>query len=197
MSGGSRPFVPHMITIPKVANNFRECLGIPADAIVFGCYGGSESFNIKFAQKAVIEIAKQRPDIYFLFLNISNFYTPLIKKKIPNLIFLPGTTDACTKSAFVNSCDAMLHARQRGETFGLSIGEFSSLGKQIITYSSSPERAHIEILGTNAIYYSNQNDLADVLHNFKPEAAKDFDPYSNRFSPVNVMAKFKEVFIDP
>lgn len=197
MSGGLKPFVPHIINIPKVDNNFRSCLGIPDNAIVFGSYGGRESFDIKFAQKAVTEIANKRPDIYFLFMNITNFYKPFIKKELPNLLFLPGTTDTYTKSAFINSCDAMLHARQRGETFGLSIGEFSALGKQIVTFSASPERAHIEILGSNAIYYNNYGQLVDILNNFQPDLSKDFDCYSSQFSPIHVMKKFKEVFIDP
>lgn len=197
MSGGLKPFVPHIINIPKVGNNFRSCLGIPDNAIVFGSYGGSESFDIKFAQRAVTEIAKKRPEIYFLFMNIGNFYNPFIKRELPNLLFLPGTTDIYTKSAFINSCDAMLHARQRGETFGLSIGEFSALGKQIVTFSASPERAHINILGSNAIYYSNYGELTDILNTFKPDLTRNFDCYSNQFSPINVMNKFKEVFIAP
>ena len=68
---------------------------------------------------------------------------------IDNVLFIEGTTDQEQKVAFINTCDVMIHARERGETFGLAIAEFSSQNKPIITYSLSPERCHIDILGNN------------------------------------------------
>ena len=39
----------------------------------------------------------------------------------------------------------MIHARSEGETFGLSIGEFSSKNKPVITSISTIDNAHIYI----------------------------------------------------
>ena len=50
---------------------------------------------------------------------------------------------------FVNASDCMIHARARGETFGLAIAEFSIRNKPIIAYSNPPEKAHLDILGKN------------------------------------------------
>ena len=77
----------------------------------------------------------------------------------PNIYFINGTTDLDKKVAFINTCDFMIHARERGETFGLTIAEFSTLGKPIITYRDSPERNHIDILGDYAHYYNNYHHL--------------------------------------
>lgn len=196
MSEGGKPFVPHIVDIPKVRNNYREFLGIPDGATVFGCYGGSDSFDIKFVKEAVVALAKKRRDLYFLFMNINLFYKPFFGDTLPNIIHLAGTTDVYTKSAFINTCDAMLHARQRGETFGLAVGEFSSCNKPVITYANSPEKAHIEHLGEAGIYYGNSTDLMNIVSDFRPDTTKNWDCYSARFSPENVMKQFKTVFID-
>jgi hypothetical protein len=46
-------FVPHMVDFPKEAENLKKTLKIPNGATVFGYYGGSNCFDIKFAKAAV------------------------------------------------------------------------------------------------------------------------------------------------
>jgi hypothetical protein len=92
----------------------------------------------------------------------------------------------------------MLHARDRGETFGLSIAEFSCANKPIITWYDSPERQHIEILEDVGIYYSNKEHIDYILQNIQDliqPHEKKYDVYSQKFSPKNVMQKFDQVFI--
>ena len=60
---------------------------------------------------------------------------------------------------FVNASDCMIHARARGETFGLAIAEFSIRNKPIIAYSNPPEKAHLDILGKKCFVYNNKDDL--------------------------------------
>ena len=67
------------------------------------------------------------------------------------------------KRLFLNSCDAMLHGRMRGETFGLSCLEFAIIGKPVLTYAGSAERAHLEILGDTAVLYQNAQELCEFL----------------------------------
>ncbi len=185
------PYVPHIVQVADCDQDLRAELGIPADAIVFGRYGGQESFNVPAAVKAVKEVAAQRPDIYFLFMNTKQFCD------LPNVIFVPQTTDAIYKAKFINTCDAMLHARWRGETFGLACGEFSLKNKPIITWLGSNERSHIDILGNAGIYYSGKDDLVDILLYFNKMPKVTGGIYANEFSPAAVMKKFNEVFIQP
>jgi len=184
--------VPHMVEkLPQSTYNLRDKLGIPKNKTVFGYYGGSEEFNIAFAKETVIRVAKEREDIVFLFMNIQKF-----GEEVPNVIFLKGTWVLEEKAAFVRACDALLHARAYGETFGLVCGEFSLENKPVITYGGSEERAHIQIIGERGILYNTQEQLYDVLHNLDTYIKYDdyYTPYLD-YSPEIIMETFKRVFI--
>lgn len=188
MSNGEFPYVPHMVNLPKHELNYRDNFNLN-NKIVVGWYGGN-NFEIPFARQAVIDIAKKREDIVFLFMNQDPFCD------LENVIFIDGTTDLDKKVAFINTCDFMIHARERGETFGLTIAEFSSMNKPIITYRDSPEKCHIEILGDKGIYYSNYNELVNILNN--PQKSdiiyKDWNCYE-QFTPQNIMEQFNNIFL--
>jgi len=187
------PVVPHMINLPKNNSNMRDKLNIPKNAVVFGGYGGRDSFNIPFVHQAVYSVAANRPDIYFLFANFDKFCPDL-----PNIIHLPMITDLNKKVEFINTCDSMLWARQSGETFGISIGEFSTLNKPIIcTQVGCWDLAHVHLLGNKAIWYTNVYDLTQILLNFNPEIEnkKDWNAY-REFTPGKVMAIFKKIYLD-
>lgn len=190
-SNGRVPAVPHIVTLPDVQGDLRVELGIPADAAVFGFHGGRESFDIEFAKRVVKAVLDERSDIYFLFLNI----TPFADHK--RAIFLPGTADVVRKVMFINSCDAMLHARSRGETFGLACAEFSLRNKPVLTYALSGERNHIEVLGEKALLYRGPAELRSLLLGFDRERAaqQDWDCYSRDYSPQAVMPLFDRHFI--
>lgn len=192
MSDGQLPWVPHIVEMPASSGNLRRQLGIPSDAIVFGRYGGVETFDIPFAQVAVREIAKIRPDRFFLFMNTAPFCAAA-----PNIIHLEGSSDPLVKRKFIDTCDAMLHARTSGETFGLAVGEFSVCNKPILSWSGSEERCHLEILGDKAITYSDANELVEHLMTLVPDTSKNWDCYSAQFSPKAVMRQFEEVFLAP
>lgn len=188
MSNNELPYVPHMVNLPKHELNYKEDFNIK-DKIVIGWYGGN-NFEIPFVRQAVIDIVKKRKDILFLFMNQDPFCN------LDNVIFIEGTTDLNEKVAFINTCDFMIHARERGETFGLTIAEFSTLGKPIITYRDSPERNHINILGDKGIYYSNYNELYNLLNNISKQDVedKDWNCYKE-FTPEKVMNKFNKIFL--
>jgi hypothetical protein len=185
------PAVPHMVTLPSIDTNLRRDLGIPANSTVFGGYGGSTSFDIPFAKKVVGDIIDKRQDIYFIFMNIQSFVNH------PRVIFLPSSSDLNYKVTFINTCDAMLHARRLGESFGLACAEFSIKNKPIFTYSKSPQRHHIDVLGDRALLYSGYKSLWDGLMNFDRVKAQmqDWDCYSKKFSPSRIMNLFDQHLI--
>jgi len=190
-SKGREPFVPHIVELPKTDKNLRAELAVPPETIVFGYYGGWDSFNIKFAKRAVRDALEHRKDACFLFMNIEPFVSH------ERAIFLPGSADPIYKAAFINACDAMLHARDMGESFGIACGEFSIMNRPVITYAKSPQRSHLDILGSKAIRYANQKELEGLLLGLtKGDLSGDWDCYSKQFSPRVVMTKFSEVFIE-
>lgn len=157
LHGTRVPVLPHMISVADHRESFREELGIPATATVLGRYGSFDSFDIPFVHDAIVEALDADPTLVFVAMNTKEF------AQHPRIRYLPRTTSAEVKRKFINTCDGMLHARSRGETFGLSCGEFAVCGKPILTYANSPERAHIDTLGSACTLYASKEDLVQSL----------------------------------
>lgn len=193
------PYVPYMVRLDETTETLHDELKIPRDAVVFGRHGGFTSFDIDFATDAVIETAASHKDWYFVFLNTLKFCD------LPNVIFLPPTPDLVYKTKFINTCDAMIHARGLGESFGLACAEFSIKNKPVITWSGSGnpgyQRSHIEILKNKGLYYDDKQSLLAILsmigENIDRIRASNWDAYSENYNPESVMKKFNEVFIIP
>lgn len=187
--GNGYPYVPHMVNLPDIQDDYRTFFNIKDSNLVVGWYGG-DNFEIPFAREAVTKVAAARKDIVFLFMNQTPFCD------LTNVIFVNSTTDQEEKVAFINTCDVMIHARERGETFGLAIAEFSSKNKPVITYFSSPEKSHLEILGSKGLYYTDYNSLVAILENLtkKELQGKDWNCYQE-YTPVRIMEKFNNVFL--
>jgi len=185
------PVVPHMINLPDHAETMHQELNIPENTIVYGWYGGTGEFNIEYVHKIIYRVAKNNPNIYFLFANTNKFCDDL-----PNIIHIDAIIDLDKKVRFINTCDAMIWARKDGETFGLAIGEFSIKNKPIICTKVGPNLAHVALLKENAFWY-NENNLEEILTRFNREenAKKDWNMYRD-YMPEPVMKIFKEVFID-
>ena len=185
------PVVPHMVHLPDNNRNLRERLGIPEDATVYGRHGGYEQFDIPFVHRAVYETALQNKNIYFIFVNTATFCP-----RLPNIIHLSKIIDLNEKVEFINTCDAMLWARQQGESFGLSIAEFSIKNKPVLVTKTTGDVAHIHLLKDKGIWY-NQDNLKYILTHFNRAQSlqMDWNAYKE-YTPEKVMEIFKKVFID-
>jgi hypothetical protein len=182
--------IPHIVNLPHNDENLRNELQIPQNSIVFGRYGGFDEFNINIAHKAIIEYINLNENCYFLFMNTNKFY------EHPRIIYLDINIDLNYKTKFINTCDVMIHARQIGETFGLSIAEFSSKNKPIITCNCG-DLEHIKILGDKAIIYNSKEELINIFQNIKIilNTRCDWNAYKS-YSPDNVMNLFKSCIFD-
>lgn len=187
-------WVPHIISMPKTNKTMHSELGIPKDAFVVGRIGGFDQFDVIEAHKGVISAVSQRQDLWFVFVNTRPFISHERVK------FLPPILDLNKKAEYINTCDAMVHGRSDGETFGLAVGEFSAMNKPVLTFDSPNwwyMRAHIHMLDDRAILYKNADELAQYLLQIDKSyvAGIDWDRYSIKFSPENVIKKFDEVFL--
>lgn len=192
-ASGRIPSVPHIVELPDVNGDLREELGIPQHAKVLGCHGGKDSFDVPGAIEAVQETLATAPDTWFVFLNIGRFVDH------PRALFLPGSSDMVYKTRFINTCDAMLHARLQGESFGLACGEFSIRNKPVITYARSKHRHHIDVLGDTGFYYTDARSLVDIIKRLEPAALKhqSWDRYSALYNRKVVMDLFDRHLIQP
>lgn len=187
------PAVPHVVEPWECSQSLRTTLGIPEDAFVVGSYGSPGSLNIEFAKQAILSAANERSSLWFVFMNLPVF------AEHPRIIFLPGSSAESGKAEFVNTCDAMVHARYEGETFGLACAEFSARNKPIIAYACSCAKHHMWVLGENIYLYSSQLELYDLLIKINKMSleGKRFDAYSSRYTPERVMEAFDRHLIHP
>lgn len=181
------PVTPYMVTLPESGENLRSQLNIPETAVVFGRYGGKESFDINFVYNVIKTLLDTRDDVYFLFMNTKVFY------EHKNIIYLPGNADMMFKRQFINTCDALIHARERGETFGLTCGEFAICKKAVITWGNSTENEHLLILKDKAVIYSTAEDLYSILNTFTKDKYDVSDNGYMLYTPENVMQIFNKV----
>ena len=168
-------------------------------------HGGWDVFDIWEARAAVLAVARERADIFFLFLNTRPLLVdasgePEWAAYPPNVRHLEATLDEGRKAAFIYTCDAMLHARRSGETFGLAIAEFSAANRPVLTSSVHHDeglaRFHIDTLGAKGLFYHDQPSCEALLRGFDRRAAKlkDWNAY-RAFEPRSVMAIFRDVFL--
>jgi hypothetical protein len=191
MTGRDSSFVPFYVPRLVSEENLRAKLRIPKGAKVFGRHGGWDTFNISFVRRVVVQHALSHPEDHFVLLNTEPIHGT---EKISNIHYLPATVDSLEKARFLATCDAMLHARWHGETFGLAVGEFAVLGKPVITFSGSRERAHLEMLGDRALTYDDREDLEKILKRFEGRnpGKTEYDDYAD---PQRVMGMFQKVFL--
>jgi hypothetical protein len=188
--GTSIPIIPHMVDLPNCEEDLRDILNIPRDALVFGRYGGEFEFNIKFAQEAIVDFLSVDSNVYFLFMSTEPFFSH------PRIIYLDKNIDLTFKVKFINTCDAMIHARHIGETFGLSIAEFSSKNKPVFTCPCG-DLEHVKILGDKAILYTSKEELLRYFIHARIllDSIKEWNAYQY-YSPSNIMSLFKTLIFD-
>ena len=188
MSDGIIPFVPHMVDLPEPNRDYREAFGIRKDQIVIGRYGGYFTFDIPFVKDLIKRIAATNDRYVFLFLGTQPFI------EHPNVKFINETHDVQKKANFINTCDAMIHARERGESFGLSIAEFLSLNKPVLAWNNGHDLHHLDMLKDSGLLYNDINDLNRIITSL-PDFKEDWTKRVEQYKPIPVMNKFKEVFL--
>jgi len=191
MTGREESFVPFYVPKFETSTNLRKKLGILSGERVFGRHGGWDTFNIPFARRAVAEHARKHRADHFIFLNTEPIHGT---ERLSNVHYLTATVDPEEKAQFLATCDAMLHARWHGETFGLAVGEFAALGKPVITFEGSRERAHLEMLGDRALRYRNRAELEEILCSFTSRKVSGtlYEEFAN---PNRVMDLFRKIFL--
>lgn len=169
----------------------RHELSIPKDALVIGRHGGFETFDLKFVHRAVIDALELRKDMFFIFVNTRRFC------EHERAIFLPPILDNLEKANFINTCDFMLHAKARGESFGLAVAEFMSFDKPVICWAGGTDRNHLHMIPNRSFVYKSYHDLVRLLAQLERRTSDG--SWRNRvaeFAPAPVMEKFKREFIE-
>lgn len=191
-AGLPEAFVPYIVTMPKPTKNFRSKLNISEENIIIGRHGGFNEFDIPFVHQAIENVLRYRTDLTFLFMNTRPFM-----KMHPNVIFVEGTYNLQHKSNFINTCDYMIHARHRGESFGLAISEFLFHDKPVISWKNGLDQNHIQMLGDVGIWYYDYESCFNVLKTLTKnnEHRGIYKSIVSKYFPEIVMKRFHEVFL--
>jgi hypothetical protein len=136
--------------------DLRSELNISQKAFVFCRHGGMDQFSVKFVHPTIFEAIEKYPNkdqLVFLFMGTKHFNShgvindeKIIAPKHKQIIHLRTNSHLEYKERFIKSCDAMLHARNDGETFGLAVAEFSVRNKPVVTFPGEAQE-HIRLLG--------------------------------------------------
>lgn len=174
-------WLPFMVEVLPPVTSLRKVLNIPEDAYVFGRHGGWNQFDVDFVQRAVADF--QKPN------------TREFMPASPNVIFLPADPSLQGRSDFIACCDAMVHGRSDGETFGLACGEFSVANKPVLT-TNRGDLAHIHILQPNVFVAGSKEQYTEnmeVVMNIS--GPRSFDAYT-QFDRAATAKTFKELVSD-
>ena len=209
---GKAPIVPHMVRLATTSRrgNLRSKLGFQNDT-VFCSIGGASSFDIPFVRKLVCQIVTSPPASRpnrprFLTANHKPFCergaatvawnATAIEATRFSLIHLPAFRNEYDKELFMNTCDAFLHARASGETFGLAVAEFSAMNKAVLAYYDPPSKAHLHILGRKALLYKDARSLETHIRAFSRarSSSMSWDVYTQQYNPKAVMRRFCHIF---
>lgn len=184
------PYVPYMLDLPNPMSNIREKYGISNDQFVFGRIGGQCEFDIEFVHETIKKIVNTRNDIVFLLVSAKPFY------EHKNIIHIEPFFDQQLKSDFINSCDAMLHARMMGETFGLAMMEFLYFNKPVLAWESGNDKNHVDVLQEFDLLYNIDNIEAKINQLMETRKNYNFNSILQEYTPTSVMKKFNEVFLN-
>lgn len=190
-SNNKIPYIPYITQSENISSNLRKKLKIKKNDLVLGCHGGDSSFDMKFAQSAVLNIAKKRKDIFFIFLNINKFC------KHSQVIFLKGTSNDKYKKQFINTCDAMIYGRSLGESFGLACAEFALRYKDIISYKFNRHRSHkYNMPKKNYFEYSSYTNLYEFLLKYKKKLNNKYNSKYEKYETIKVMKVLNKIFLN-
>ena len=199
-------FVDHIVdltedekrmNISRLRSHKRAELGIPSSSLVLCRHGGETTFNIDFVVQNIVTLVDANESVHLVLMN-----TLPLATQHARIHEVEGESTIIGKARFFAMCDAMLHARADGETFGLAVAEFSLRNKPVITYNGHDlegyARAHLDILGDRGLYYHDVNSLHNIIAHLAREGIsnRSWNAYA-AYSSSNIILKFMRVFIKP
>jgi hypothetical protein len=190
-------WVPYIINLPPIfptlKESTRDIFGIPRDAFVIGRHGGLMTFDIAWVNKMLPELCEKYPNLYFLMANTNVVF------KHPRIIEVPAFFGSYEKTVFISACDAAIHGRKLGESFGAAICENLFHDIPVLAAYEGFDRNHIELLEKHGLIYdiTNLDQKIESLMLRKTYGTHDkYKEIVSQFTPPKVMEKFKSVFLD-
>ena len=187
--------VPHIVNMPNPSYSLRENLAIPEDAFLIFRYGGKTEFNVGWVKDALVDELEKNKSWYFLGVNTEEFTNH------PRALFLPAITDKQIKSNLLNDADVFLHARHRGESFGMSLVESLQIGTPTLSYGGGVDRNHTDLLkNTDCLFESPQEMKSKLLNlsrsQFRHAKEEKLIEIGDKFRPANLIEDYLKIIFE-
>lgn len=184
---GKFEYLPHAVHMPHPTHDLRVELKIPTDATVITRYGGYATFDLDWVKEEISRRLRSDKNFWFIGANTKPF------DQHHRLIYLPPIIDKQDKSNFLATGNVFLHARNQGETFGISIVESLQVGTPVLSWSGGVDQNHKVLLGEMSLY-QDVSDLAvklDLLREGSRFSASM--PDGNQFRPQAVSLEIQKL----
>lgn len=149
----------------------RQKLGIKESDVIFGRIGRPDD-NIfdPIGIRAFQKVVRDFPEAHYLIMAPPPILEKIVaEEKIPNVHFLPPSSNENEVWAFHQALDVMAHFRNDGESFGLNIVESMLCANPIITHRSHIWNAHLEYLDdtfSRVVIKDNVDEYASYMCEF-------------------------------
>lgn len=141
-------------------------------AAVIGCCG--DAFDIPW----VADVVRACTDRAFVFAGAC----------ADELRSQPHVVVAEPDAPLADVCDALLHARAEGETFGHAVADFAARGKPVFCWTGCRDREHERVAGAGAVPYRDAGDLLRALQQFE---VAPVTPATAAYAPAAVLPVFR------
>jgi hypothetical protein len=192
----------------------RPALGIPPkgqapadDTVVWCRHGGYGSMSLQFARDALCELLRRQRDVptrpWFVLLNTEPLACGADVAAYGRVRYRPATTSREEVFTFLATCDACLHARLDGESFGLAVAECTRAGLPVLTSGVRVNDGdhHLNALGELALTYLDGEGLIRAITGATPAVRDGWraaaDAYRALYAdsrPEAAMVQFIRVF---
>jgi hypothetical protein len=148
-NGGNRKrsqIISHPIgKIEEKTFDFRAEFGIKSKWII-GLHQRPSDEIFSSIPLSAFQIIKENFDVSFVILGGSNLYKNQAEN-IPNVHFIPASSDPKVISSFLLTLDIYAHGRKDGEINSTAIAEAMSAGLPIVSHVGTINNGHIEQIG--------------------------------------------------
>lgn len=184
-------FVPLMVDMPNPVDVNRSDLGIPEEAFVIVRLGGSMTFDIPWVRSTLVNFLDAHKNAYFLAINTDRFADHKRIKHIDTVV------DLTAKASYLSASDLFLHARNGGETFGMSIVESLQMGVPVIAFNGGRDKEHINHLDRFRALYHDESSLWNLLmhhlgNSMKSKLAPSLIDYGNTYRPQVLLGQYNQ-----
>jgi glycosyltransferase involved in cell wall biosynthesis len=173
----------HIVALPFSERKMRSDWGIPADGIIGGRHGAADTFDVRFVQDLIGSLLTENKKLYFVFANTNRFI------EHPRVIFLPTLSSRRQTREYLASLDFYLHARHRGETFGLALLEAMLCKIPVFSYSKGVDGNHRYLLRMSQdSLFESPEQLRQQISKFREYRDVEYNfSIANRFSQDSIM----------